>query len=398
MKGVFSFYKVKIGLISSILLLCSTIDPLAKNVTLLWDYETLKNIKTNTEYYDVKKECVDKANSLLSLPPVNIMDKTWSFNDDFHYYATMAGYWWPEEKNGKIVYVRHDGKSYPGANDLDMKKIKQMAERLQYLSLAYFFTHRRKYIKAYKRQLDTWFLDPETYMYPNFEYAQVIPGKNEVKGRAVGLIEAHPFNTILESLRLMESMKIIKGDRKIMLVKWFSDFAEWMTNSELGIKDRNANSNQAVSYDITLLNIAEYVGREDLVKQIIEEFPTKRILVQIKEDGKMPAELARTNAYSYSLANLNFFAQFCIIAKSLGIDVYQQNKDRLEVALNYITSFIDSPEDFPYQQINGWKSAKYGLQTVTRRFKIANSSIDNEQDSAQGWYEIKSIDDLMFLQ
>ena len=104
----------------------------------------------------------------------------------------MAGYWWPEEKDGKIVYVRHDGKSYPGANDLDLKKIQQLAERLQYFSLAYYYTHNRKYLKAFQLHLDAWFVNLEIRMYPNFEYAQVILGKKEIKGRGVGLIEAHP--------------------------------------------------------------------------------------------------------------------------------------------------------------------------------------------------------------
>ena len=110
----------------------------AESVTLLWYYEKLSEIKSNPQYKQIIEECIVKAESYLSIPPVVVTNKKWSFNNDFHYYATMAGYWWPEERNGKIVYVNRDGKRNPEANDLDLRKTKKLAERLQYLSLAFF--------------------------------------------------------------------------------------------------------------------------------------------------------------------------------------------------------------------------------------------------------------------
>ena len=133
-----------------LLLVLGDIVSFAQNPTLLWDYEALKDVKTDLKYRRIKTDCINNADTYLSLLPINIMDKNWSLNDDFYYYATMACYWWPEEVNGKIVYVRHDGKSYAGVNDLDLKKIRKMAERLQYFSLA-FFTYKRKYLKAFNR-------------------------------------------------------------------------------------------------------------------------------------------------------------------------------------------------------------------------------------------------------
>ena len=368
---------------------------LAKNATLLWNYEQIKEIKDNPSFAGIVIDCIATADSYLQMEPITVMDKTWSFNDDFHYYATMAGYWWPEEKNGKVVYVRHDGKSYPGANDLDFRKIKYMADRLQYFSLAYFFTGKSRYLRAMKKQLDVWFLSPKTYMYPNFNYAQVIPGKKEIKGRGVGLIEAHPFNTIMESVRLIETKNSIGKKRKRGLVKWFSDFADWMVESEQGIVDRKANSNQSISYDITLANIYEFIDREDLARKIIKEFPEKRINVQIQPDGKLPSELNRTNAFTYSTASLGFFSQFCILAKSLGEDLYSHNKDRFDVALRFLIGYMDRHEEFPYQQINGWESATKNLNAVLVGFKRINPNIEKELQYSLDSKDVYSLENLL---
>lgn len=368
---------------------------LAKNVTLLWDYEQIKDIRDNPAFEGVVFNCIATADSYLQLEPLTVMDKTWSFDEDFHYYATMAGYWWPEEKNGKVVYMRHDGKSYPGANDLDYRKIKQMADRLQYFSLAYFFTGRANYLRAFKKQIDVWFIDSKTYMYPNFNYAQVIPGKKEIKGRGVGLIEAHPFNIILESVRLIETRKSIGKKRKQRLVKWFSDFADWMIESDLGIIDRKANSNQSVSYDVTLVNISEFIGRGELAKEIIRDFPEKRINVQIQADGRLPSELNRTNAFTYSTASLGFFSQFCILARSLGEDVYVKNKKRFDGALRFLIGYMDKQDEFPYQQIGGWRSAGKNLNAILIRFKRVNPNLEKDVDYTLDRNEVYKLENLL---
>ena len=77
----------------------------------------------------------------------------------------------------------------------------------------------------------------------------------------------------MESIRLLETVKPIGRERKAKLIKWFSDFADWMVDSELGKMDRKANSNQSVSYDVTLLNIVAFTGKDSLANEIIREFP-----------------------------------------------------------------------------------------------------------------------------
>ena len=78
-------------------------------------------------------------------------------------------------------------------------------------------------------QLRSWFLDPQTGMLPNFQYGQIHPGSRDNIGSAAGLIEAYPFNDVIEAIRLVNSESAI--DRKTMtaLKQWFSDFADWMT-------------------------------------------------------------------------------------------------------------------------------------------------------------------------
>ena len=111
----------------------------------------------------------------------------------------------------------------------------------------------------------------------------------------------------------------------------------------------------------------------------------------------MPAELARTNAYSYSLATLNFFSQFCIISHKLGKDEFTLNKNRYMAAIRFLLPYMENHEGFPYQQINGWKEAKSGFDTIIRRFSRVYGSLVQELLLSSSNFDIQSIEDLMFL-
>lgn len=359
----------------------------------IWAISIIDDIKNNPVRTVDRGKILKQAQVFLQEPSVIVTDKKWSFAEDMHYYTSMAPYWWPVEKDGKVIYENRDGLVNPQSNELDKKKISILSERLKYFSLAYYFTEDEQYYEAFIQQIDAWFINKNTYMYPNFLYSQIVPGRGDNFGRPIGILEGYPLITAMESIRLMQSARSIGWRRTRELVRWFRELGDWIETSDLGKKDALSNSNSGIAYDALLTDISLFVGDSKRAQRIIQEFPEKRIYKQIEEDGKQPAELARTKAFEYSVYNLEFFITFCSISKAAGIDTYNSNKDRINAALSYLLQFIGNTENFPYSQITDWRHQEVRLYRLIAETKKLNPKIEIElgtsdklmEKNTKGW-------------
>lgn len=305
-----------------------------------------------------------------SLPIVIVTDRYLNFSPNEHYYSSMSPYIWPDPVN-KGKYVVIDGKANPDSKYYDSGKLLEVATRCERLSKAYYFTRDKRYYNAFIKQLCVWFIDSETYMCPNFEYAQVIPGRNNDKGTSTGMIDAYFFNTIIESIRLVDGEKIIKRRIKKDLQKWFMDFADWSEQTHGVYMREKDNHNIGVAYDVTIANMYLFAGRPEKAKPIVDGFAERRILKQIKEDGTQPMELQRPNAFEYSIYNLTHLLDFCYLAQYWDRNYYSNYGERIDKALSFLQMYVDSPESLPYPKLGNVKSARKSLnEQLTRRDKI----------------------------
>ena len=359
----------------------------------LWDISNIDDIKNNPARAIDRGKILEQAQAFLQAPLVIVTDKKWSFADDMHYYTSMAPYWWPVEKDGKVIYENRDGLVNPQSNELDKKKISILSERLKYFSLAYYFTEDEQYYEAFIQQIDAWFINKKTYMYPNFLYSQIVPGRGGNFGRPIGILEGYPFITAMESIRLMQSARSIGRWRTRKLVRWFREMGDWIETSDLGKKDALSNSNSGIAYDALLTDISLFVGNNERAQRIIQAFPENRIYKQIEEDGKQPAELARTKAFEYSVYNLEFFITFCSISNAAGIDTYNSNKERINAAFLYLLQFIGNTDNFPYSQITDWRQQEVRLYRLIAETRKLNPKIEIElrtsdmlmEKNTKGW-------------
>lgn len=337
----------------------------AKDVNRLWNINNLAYVKMHSSNYaSFIDGCVRKGKQYAEMEPLSVIAKNKTFAPDMHYYCSMSPYYWPVEENNRVKYVCRDGQGNPEAADYNQWSLSDLATRLQAMSLAYYFTNDSKIYKAFVKQIDVWFSDTETRMYPNFDYSQVIPGNKDSKGTSAGIIEARPLTPIIESICLMNSCRSIGYFRNKRIKKWFSAFLEWMQTSELCKWNYNAENNIGTSYNVTLLRIAIFVNSKELAISLCESFPD-RVESQIAPDGKQPLELVRTNAYSYSVHNLWFIVEFCKIAKSAGwTSVYEGCRPRIRAATNYLSRFEGNEGVFPYKQINCFEAPKKALMTI----------------------------------
>ena len=84
-----------------------------------------------------------------------------------------------DEKTG-LPWVMHDGYSgstyNPVMRTLDRAKVDALWDAANPLSLGFWFTNQTKYLTKAASLFRTFFLDPETRMNPNLEYAVTEPG------------------------------------------------------------------------------------------------------------------------------------------------------------------------------------------------------------------------------
>ena len=364
---------------SRIVIICITllVSSYVNAQPLLWNIKNIDGIKENKSS-KLYKLIIQKANAYLEAPLIDVTDKSSQFVNDTHYYVSLATYFWPDSTRNDGKYILRDGYINPEREKYDRVKLFDLCDRLTYLSLAFYMGHQDKYFDEFVKLLIGWFCDSNTYVYPNLEYAQIVPGYNKNQGNRMGLIEARSYNDILESIRLVDMIRPI--DRSIMAsVKWwFYEFSRWMVESKLGLADDNAIDTHGTSYDLVLLNIAQFTNQKDLAIRITDNFYKRRLTTQIAEDGSMHEELKRTNSLSYSILNLSFILDFCIIQQNMGVSYYKQKKTIIDRAIAFIRSHLSDNNTWTYPQMSsvGWEKKR--LEYETRRLLRLDHSNKNE--------------------
>ena len=344
----------------------------------LWNTEQMHEIKSNLHsltYSTAYRELLKQAEKKLTEPDYSVTYKKYlPPSGDKHDYVSLSRYWWADSsKPDGLPYVHRDGRSNPELNEYDRNRLGEMCDAVNVLSLAYFYSNDERYAKKAVELIRTWFIAKETRMNPNLNYSQFVPGRNDSKGSAVGLVDTHSFVVMLNSIELLNKSKNYTRKDKKELQKWFSALAEWFVSSENGKKENAAANNHGTGFDAQLLTYYRFTANTKEAQKLIDAFAEKRIFTQIEPDGKQPHELRRTLAFHYSDYNIGFINDFLITAKTAGTEIYKNQqgvKERYLSALDFLSQYLGKDlEDWkPYQQISGWHSAQQNFCRNLYRF------------------------------
>lgn len=329
----------------------------------VWNRDHLDLVKSQLEtpmYGAAYRTLLDDADSLLDVAPLSVtMKELKSPSGNKHDYVSLARYFHPNpETPDHLPYIEKDGVTNPEIYKWDRGRLGQTANRVATLALAWHFSGDQRYAEKAAKLLRAWFIDKNTHMNPNLEYAQMIPGVNGGKGRSFGVLDAYSFVEMLDGVALLTGSKAWTDKDNRQLKKWMSEFLDWVLNSEQGREESQHANNHSTAYDVLTAAIALYAGREDVARQIISDFPQKRIFRQIEPDGVQPHEMWRTLSYGYSQYNLTHMIDLFLMAQKLGIkidDSTDSDGRNFYKALDYLASFVGKPvEQWPGKQISGW--------------------------------------------
>ncbi len=300
-----------------------------------------------------------EARKALSEGPFSIVNKSVTPpSGDKHDYMTQAPYFWPDPKspNG-LPYIRRDGERNPEINRItDHHSLDQLEASVETLALAYYFKGDEPYATKAVELLRAFFLDPATWMNPNLQYAQFIPGVNT--GRGIGLIETRGLTRVVDAIGLLAGSKSLTESDQRGLQDWFGKFLQWMQESKNGRDEAAAKNNHGTYYDVQVVSYALFLGKKDLAVRVLQEARQKRIATQVEPDGRQPLELARTKAWGYSNGNLDGLMLLATLGERVGVDLWNfqtQDGRSIRKALDFLTPIALGERKWQYQELGGVK-------------------------------------------
>ncbi len=324
--------------------------------TLLIDSAYLAKTKKRVGKNDPKikpafEQLIADAELALTQGPFSVTDKEkLPPSGDKHDYASYSRYWWPDpnQANG-LPYIRKDGETNPESQNpktSDRQRIGSFGINTETLGLAFYLTGKEKYAIKAAELLRVWFLDKATRMNPNVNHAQCRPGHN--LGTKSGILDGRLLVRALEGSLLISQSSALSKSEKEGLKKWVAEYFHWLTTNDMALQESASKNNHGSYYDAQAIYLALYSDNQEAAKKIASAFVQKRLNSQIREDGSMPEEMARTRPLFYSIYNLHAMLLVAHLAEKVDVDVWTtEGESRLKLALDYLVPYTDPKIKWP---------------------------------------------------
>jgi hypothetical protein len=271
---------------------------------------------------------------------------------DPHDYASVTRYHMWRTENGGLDW--DDGVPNPESEKYsDIKKVEEFKTKIFYVSTRAIEANAKgEDTKAYQGYINTalarWFVDDNTRMSPNLEYAQMINGEDT--GQYFGIIEGTDFLLVLEQVEQLKEHGLIDESVLSGIKDWYSKYLVWLTTSEKGLKEKNMENNHGVFYDLQVAQIADFVeDKNNLIEESLQR-TKQRIEKQIAPNGEMPLEAKRKDSYGYQLYLLDGYSRLASISKKHNIDLWEYTPIQgggIKKAFEYFVKNLPEPEKSP---------------------------------------------------
>ena len=315
---------------------------------LLLDKDNLDQIKVKIDRQDLfvmpaYQTLISKAEKALSMGRLSVVDKSLTPpSQDKHDYMSLGPYFWPNPKTKDgYPYIRRDGKVNPNALiDSDSPRLVRLANALETLALAYYYTNNTKYAQRAVEMIQIWFINDSTKMNPHLKYAQGIPGT--VPGRALGILDGRHFVRILDSITLIENSNLLSSKDLEVIKQWVKDYQNWLLNGEYAYEESHHPNNHGTFYDYQVVGYALYLEQPKKAKELLTNAQYIRLGSHIGSKGQNFHELERTRPLHYSLFDLE-----AMIGLALYSDHYDDvnfwtftiNQTSLKKAIDYVIKY-----------------------------------------------------------
>jgi hypothetical protein len=299
----------------------------------------------------------------LKAGPFTVMAKTQvPPSGDTHDYMSLARYYWPDPaKPDGLPYISRDGETNPEIDTIpDKQQMGAMTSAVSALALAYYLTGEEPCAAKATALVRAWYLDPATRMNPNLEFGQGVKGKEP--GRASGIIDTRGLADVIDAIGLLQASPSWTAADQQGMVAWYGAFLDWLQKSRIGRAEGAATNNHGVWYDVQVVSMALFTGREEEARRILVAARQERVAKQIEPDGSMPRELQRTTSAGYTQFNLEAFAALAALGERAGVDLWGYGTPdgrSIRAAIAYVLPFLRDGKAWTQKQIRTFDPATY---------------------------------------
>ena len=296
-----------------------------------------------------KTRVIKAADQYLKEKPVTITASHSSRSaGGIHDFFSEGDYWWPDPKNPEGPYIQRDGMTNPDNFVEHRHALMRFSVQMPALTAASMLTGKKVYANKAAEHLRAWFINENTRMNPNLQYAQAIKGR--FTGRGIGIIDTIHLVEVARAIEVLESSDVLSATDLEGIKKWFSDYLQWMTTHQYGIDEREAKNNHGTCWVMQVAAYARLTGNKDLLEYCRTRFKTVIVPNQIEKDGSLPQELRRTKPYGYSLFNLEALSTIAQILSTPQDDLWKfETPDGrgLLLAMRFMVPYIRDKTNFP---------------------------------------------------
>jgi len=264
-----------------------------------------------------------------------------------HDFYSEGDYWWPDSTDASAPYIQRDGLTNPDNFTAHRLAVIRFSQIIGALASAYKLTGEKRYADHAVVHLRAWFIQPETLMNPDLQFAQAIKGR--ATGRGIGIIDTIHLMEVVQGVRVME--KAIDKQTYAGIVSWFKHYTTWLTTHQYGNDEMNAKNNHGTCWVMQAASFATLTADTALLRFCRERYKTVLLPGQMAADGSFPLELKRTKPYGYSIFNLDAMVMICQILsnKKDNLWAYTTPDGRsMRKGIAFLYPYLDDKAKWPF--------------------------------------------------
>ena len=234
--------------------------------------------------------------------------------------------------------------------DYDRVPLEKLTQSVETLALAYFFTGKQEYAGRASLLLRVWFLNSDTKMNPDLEFAQ--------KSTRIGVIDTRFLARIIDCIGILQNSGTWTDRDQEGMVEWCRQFLDNVQN-RVDKDHMDSGHNIASWYHVQMASLALYIEDTELAFRLLQRTEA-RIDTALNSMGGFKRELNRTRSLSYSCFHIYALFNLASMGEQVGLDLwnYQTTDGRgLELATEYLSKYagVENKKQWPYQEIEGTK-------------------------------------------
>ncbi|KAJ7140040.1 chondroitin AC/alginate lyase [Mycena crocata] len=270
-----------------------------------------------------QESIVEWAERLSASGPWRVTDKPMlAPSGDKKDYMSWAPYWWPDCSNAgnttelapeqiwvTCPYVNRDGQFNPDRLTINnIGGFYNLSDAVLYNAIAFSFQKESSNIhsKNIVKFIQAWFLDAETGMNPNLNYAQMKRGPDGQIGTQTGVLDLKGFVKIVSGIIVLRKRKCTDwtDDIDAQMVSWVQQYITWLETNKLGVDECNSANNHGSfcfnQWAALKLLVNDIPGSISVGNRFFQGIYQE----QINSTGDQPLEAARTHPFHYRNYNI----------------------------------------------------------------------------------------------